>query len=159
VASASGTSSIASSVDSHFSSVQQPQRATAAGINKPTITVSEKDRLRQANPALLVLTHPYLEPWHRLSIRTSVGEYGIGVIFVPLYEDQDEDDEEELPVLRPLDPRTMTSFPTSFADLVKKSGSSTLDREMKLRINLAADVESKIPEIIDGVKDIMGIDE
>lgn len=94
-----------------------------------------------------------------------MGDYGIGVIFVPLEdEDEDEDenerDEEDLPVLRPLDPTTMTSFPASFSTFSKKSrGWGSLNGEMKLRIDVSADVEAKTAEIIEGVMDVMGVDE
>ena len=132
---------------------------TSSYIHNPVFTLSEHERLRRSNPALMVLTHPGLAKWHKLAIRTSVGEYGIGVIFVPLYDDHEED-EEELPVLRPLDPRTMTSFPTSFANFgMKARGWGNLHSEMKLRIDTDADVEAKTAEIIDGVKSVMDVDE
>ena len=94
-----------------------------------------------------------------------MGDYGIGVIFVPLedeHEDEDEKegDEEDLPVLRPLDPTTMMSFPASFGTFSNKSrGWRSLDGEMKLRIDVSADVEAKTAEIIEGVMDVMGADE
>ena len=137
-----------------------PPDASASGPNV-VFTLSEEERLRRANPALMVLTHPELETWHKLAIRTAVGDYGIGVIFVPLYaEDEDEDEEEDLPILQPLDPRTMTSFPVSFGSIAKKTtGWGNLDEEMKLHISVNADVEGKITEIIDGVRDVMGVNE
>ncbi|ORY55856.1 uncharacterized protein BCR38DRAFT_478958 [Pseudomassariella vexata] len=68
--------------------------ANATYVNKPPTTVfaavSENDRLQQSNPAILVLTHTELEKWHKLAIRKTVGEYRIGVIFVPLPEYYDE---------------------------------------------------------------------
>ncbi len=131
-------------------------------VHNPVFTLSEQERLRRANPALMVLTHPELEPWHKLAIRTAVGEYGIGVIFVPLYDDIEgaEEDEEELPILRPLDPTAMTSFPTSFGAFAKRAdGTGNLDMEMRLRINVDADVEGKITEIINSVRDVMGVGE
>jgi len=129
-------------------------------------TVSEEERRRRANPALMVLTHPYLAKWHKLSIRTAVGDYGLGVIFVPLYQDAESDPEDydqadEPPILRPLDPTTMTKFPTSFGDTSnprEREGKGRLYSEMKLSIDVNADVEGKIAEILDGVRDIMGID-
>lgn len=141
-----------------------PPDASASGGLNAVFTLSEEERLRRANPALMVLTHPGLEKWHKLAIRTTVGDYGLGVIFVPLEgEEQEEGDEEEdLPILRPLDPTMMTSFPVSFggAFAAKKArGWGTLDREMKLRIDVDADVEGKTAEIIEGVRDVMGVDE
>lgn len=100
---------------------------------------------------MMVVTHPVLEQWHKDSIRHVVGEYGIGVIFVPLDED------EELPVLKPLDPRTMTSFASlgSFGDAQKTTTGTTLDDEIVLRVNIEAKVEDLIEDIVDGVRDIM----
>lgn len=113
-------------------------------------TLSEDEKLRKANPALMVVTHPDLEKWHKDSIRKAVGEYGIGVIFVPLSED------EELPVLKPLDPSTMTSFASlgSFG-ATKKAASATLGEEIVLRVNVEANVEDLIEDIVDGVREIM----
>jgi hypothetical protein len=122
-------------------------------INKPpAFSLSEDERLRKANPALMVVTHPELEKWHKNSIREAVGEYGIGVIFVPLNEDEDE----ELPVLKPFDPRTMTSFASlgSFGTAKSAAGAS-LDEEIVLRVNVEAKVEDLIEDIVDGVRDIM----
>jgi hypothetical protein len=115
-------------------------------------TISEGGKLRKANPALMVVTHPYLQHWHKDSIKKAVGEYGIGVIFVPLYEDKDE----ELPVLKPLDPRTMTSFALlgTFGAAQKAAG-ATLDEEIVLRVNVEANVEDIIEEIVEGVREIM----
>ncbi|CAJ2502665.1 Uu.00g100590.m01.CDS01 [Anthostomella pinea] len=133
-----------------------------------TITLSDEERRRRASPALMVLTHPELAAWHKQAIRSAVGEYGIGVILVPLDREENNDDEdknegeeeeeEDLPILRPLDPRTMTSFPASFDDFAareEKERGGSLDREMKLRIDVNADVEGKTTEIIEGVRDIM----
>ena len=115
----------------------------------------------------MVLTQPALEDWHRAAIRSSVGEYGLGVIFAPLYDDgtsgeggksDDDDDDDELPVLQPLDPRTMTSFPAPFVALAKKPrGWGSLDVEMKIRVNAEGDVESKTAEIIEQVRYVMGV--
>jgi gluconate kinase len=150
---ASATSSLdavasTSSIASSFISSGAP---TAKYINKPPVfTLSEDEKLRKANPALMVVTHPDLEKWHKDSIRKAVGEYGIGVIFVPLSED------EELPVLKPLDPSTMTSFASlgSFG-ATKKAASATLGEEIVLRVNVEANVEDLIEDIVDGVREIM----
>ena len=107
----------------------------------------------------MVLTHPGLESWHKAVIRSAVGDYGIGVIFVPLYrESEKSEDEEDLPILRPLDPRTMTSFPVSFDSLARKPrGWGKLGEEMNIRIDVNADVEGQTSEIIDDVRYVMGV--
>jgi hypothetical protein len=136
-----------------------PFSASTSGVNAVFAT-PESERLRSANPVLMVLTHPKLEAWHKRAIRAAVGDYSIGVIFVPL-ESEEEDDEEDLPVLRPLDPSTMTSFPmASFGTFPTKArGWGNLDEEMKLRIDTDADIAGKTAEIIEGVREVIGIDE
>ncbi|KAK5655852.1 hypothetical protein OQA88_5391 [Cercophora sp. LCS_1] len=125
-------------------------------------TVSEEERKRRANPALMVLTHPELEAWHKLAIRNAVSPYGIGIVFVPLY--REEEQEEELPVLRPLDPTTMSSFPVSFERFgaekgkEKDKGWGTLETEMKIVIDVDADVEGRTEEIVRLVRECMGVD-
>ncbi|RYP31505.1 hypothetical protein DL767_005728 [Monosporascus sp. MG133] len=151
VTSASSSSDAVVSTSSTASSFMSSGTPTKKYINKPpTSTLSEEEKLRKANPALMVVTHPDLEKWHKDSIRKAVGEYGIGVIFVPLYED------EELPVLKPLDPKTMTSFASlgSFGTTQKATG-ATLDEEIVLRVNADAKVEDLIKDIVDGVREIM----
>ena len=141
------TSSVASSF---MSPVALPPSTTTQYINKPpTVTLSEDEKFRKANPALMVVTHPILEQWHKDSIRSVVGEYGIGVIFVPLYEEEDE----ELPILQPLDPRTMMSFGS--LEAVPKSAGKTLGEEILLRVDVEATVEDLAEDIVDGVRDIM----
>lgn len=139
---AGSTSSIASSV--MFSGAPKY-------INKPPVaTQSEDERLSRANPALMVLTHPGLENWHKECIRKTVGDYDIGVIFVSLDED------EELPVLKPLNPRTMTSFGSlGTFGTARRVVRQTWDEEMVLRVNVDANVEDLAGEILDGVQDIM----
>ncbi|RDW66016.1 hypothetical protein BP6252_09651 [Coleophoma cylindrospora] len=145
-------------------------------VNKHVFTVSEGDRRRALNPALMVLTHPELEPWHRDAIRGAVGEYGIGVIFVPLFKtgaeeeenDGDDEEEEELPVLRPLDPRMISGF-TSF-DALKaavggveggeklkygKGKAGNLEEEMVLEVDVGGRVEDIAEEVVKGVEDVM----
>ena len=112
--------------------------------------LSDEEKMRKANPALMVVTHPELEAWHKESIRTVVGEYGIGVIFVPL---GGEEEEEELPVLKALDPRTMTSF-GSFG-VVQKPAAKTLDEEIVLKVDSGGNVEDIIEDIVSGVNEIM----
>lgn len=144
------TSSIASS----FTSSDKP---TTKYINKPPVlALSEDENLRKANPALMTITHPELEKWHKDSIRKTVGEYGIGVIFVPLYEDEDEDEDEDLPILKPLDPKIITDLASlgSFGT-AKKAAGATVDEEIMLRVNIEAKVEDLIEKIVAGVRDIM----
>lgn len=123
---------------------------TGKYINKPppVAILSEDEKQRQANPALMVTTHPVLEQWHKDSIRHVVGEYGIGVIFVPL-------DVDELPVLKPLDPRTMTSFASAFNVAQDLSPGGSLEEEMVLSVNTEAKVENLIDDIVGRVRDIM----
>ncbi|KAK6866222.1 hypothetical protein PG995_002750 [Apiospora arundinis] len=150
--------------------------ASTQYTNKPVFAEPDAAaRERRANPALMVLTHPELEGWHRTAIRESVGEYGVGVVFVPLYrdsssstdEDEDEDEEEEeedLPVLKPLDPRTMTSF-GSFDQIASAALSSSkkqpaggpglLGEEIVLKVNVEGQIEELIQEIVEGARDIM----
>jgi hypothetical protein len=164
----SSSSSAPNSASPYIASSQPPARPitstfqteTSAPKGLAVFTLSEKERQRRANPALMVLTHPELEPWHKLAIRNAVSPYGIGIIFVPLYAEAEEED--ELPVLRPLDPLTMSSFPVSFgnsqAEAKKERGWGTLNREMKVRIDVDADVEAKTAEIIELVREVMGVD-
>lgn len=132
-----------------------------SSIANPFFTLSEMERLRRGNPALLVLAHPELETWHKLAIRTALRDYRIGVIFVPLYEDEDDGaEQDDLPILRPLDPATMTSFPTNPGAPVRRPrGWGDLDEEIEVRVAQDADVDGKIRDIIEGVRDVMGIDE
>lgn len=134
--------------------------APSAGSNK-VFTMSETERLRRANPVLMVLAHPELEPWHKIAIRKALGDYRIGIIFVPLYEEDDDTGSEgDLPVLRPLDPALMTSFSASprFSH-GRTRGWGNLDEEMKVRVTEEADVDEKIQEIINGIGNVIGIDD
>ncbi|KAK0620709.1 hypothetical protein B0T14DRAFT_236480 [Immersiella caudata] len=165
----SSSSSAPTSTAPYIASSQPPARPitstfqteTSAPRGLTVFTLSEQERRRRANPALMVLTHPELESWHKLAIRNAVSPYGIGIIFVPLYEEKDEE-EEVLPVLRPLDPSTMSSFPASFeqlrAETKKQRDWGTLDREMKIWIDVDSDVGAKTAEIIELVRDAMGVD-
>ncbi|TVY86051.1 hypothetical protein LAWI1_G008940, partial [Lachnellula willkommii] len=142
-----------SSVASSFMSMSAPP-TSAKYVNRPppvpALFLSEDEKLRK-NPALMVVTHPELEPWHRDAIREAVGEYGIGVIYVPLLQD------EKLPVLKPLDPRTMTSF-AALGDLGarEKAGGASLGEEILLRVDGEGSVEGIIEDVVEGVREIMG---
>lgn len=126
-------------------------------VQNTVFTVPESELRRRANPALLVVTHPPLYSWHRYAIRNAVEDYKIGVIFVPL-EESNDDDEDDLPTLQPLDPTKLTSFPTSFGSFGSKPEvTGSLDREMRLDICVDADVEGKIDEIVNGASQIMGV--
>jgi hypothetical protein len=148
---------------------------TSQYINQPVFTISEEERRRKLNPALMVLTHPELEAWHKDAIRKATGEYGIGIIFVPLFKiDAEHDDElekkgkNELPVLRPLDPTTISEF-TSFDALraaagavdgekklkYGKSKEGNLEEEMVLEVDVGGRVEEIIEEVVRGVRDVM----
>ena len=148
---------------------------TSQYINKPVFATSEEERRRKLNPALMVLTHPELEAWHKDAIREVIGEYGIGIIFVPLFKiDAEHDDElekkgeDELPVLRPLDPRTVSEF-TSFNALRAAAGGvdgekklkygkgkeGNLEEEMMLEVDVRGSVEEIIEEVVRGIRDVM----
>ncbi|KAK0702292.1 hypothetical protein B0H67DRAFT_500434 [Lasiosphaeris hirsuta] len=133
---------------------------------KPPATMLKEKPMSNENPALMVLTHPELERWHKLSIRTAVEEYGVGVIFVPLYIEteaqakDDEDTDEDYPILRPLDPSTMTSFPAtsnrSF-DAYNRGIGKALDGGAQLRIDVNADVDRQTVEVINGARTLLGL--
>jgi hypothetical protein len=125
--------------------------STAKFVNRPPASIfglSDKEKARKENKALMVVTHPDLEAWHKESIRKAVGDYGIAVIFVPLGERQ----EEELPVLKPLDPKTMTCF-EPFAEMGKRT--RTLDEEIVVRLDGNGNVEDTIEDIVSEVKEIL----
>jgi hypothetical protein len=148
---------------------------TSQYINQPVFAISEEERRRKSNPALMVLTHPELEAWHKDAIRNAVGEYGIGIIFVPLFKIDAEDDDElenmeedDLPVLRPLDPSTISGF-TSFDALRAAAGGvdggkklkygkgkeGNLEEEMVLEVDIGGTVEEIIEGVVRGVRDVM----
>lgn len=139
------------SVSSDGSSVVSSPATDKPYINKTsTATYLEEARLRKANPVLMVVTHPDLHSWHRTCIRMAVGEYGIGVIFIPL------DHHAEPPVLRMLDPQTMTSF-TSLSDFAaaRKAAQRDWSEEIVLSVDIEATVSDISEEIISGVQEIM----
>ncbi|KAF2469608.1 uncharacterized protein BDR25DRAFT_304341 [Lindgomyces ingoldianus] len=165
------------SVASSASSVGATPSDNVGYINQSVFAISEQEQRRKSNPALMVLTHPELEPWHKDAIRQATGEYRIGIIFVPLYkadteQDDENEEEEEFPVLKPLDPATIRGF-TSFDALRAAAGGGDGDRlgkklkygkgkegnleeEMVLKVDINGGVEEIIEEIVDGVRDVMG---
>lgn len=153
--SASSVASDVSSIDTAGSTSSIASSGMSYGapkyINKPPVVIqSEDDNIHKANPVLMVLTHPQLESWHKNCIRKAIGDYGIGVIFVPLDED------EELPVLKPLDPRTMTSFGSlSTFGVARRAVCPIWDKELILNVNVEAKVEDLSQENVDGVRDIV----
>lgn len=159
------SSSDTSSRDQYMSPSSPPLPVTStflpdgpAPCVNTVFTLSEEERRRRLNPALMVLTHPELERWHKSAIRTAVGDYGIGVIFVPLQKGE-EDEENYLPCLRPLDPKTMSTFPASIGHDAKSNGESGgMGREMTISVDSNDDVESKTLGIIEAVKDVMGME-
>ncbi|KAL3421391.1 hypothetical protein PVAG01_07836 [Phlyctema vagabunda] len=153
IASVSSLSDYPSSVPSIASSFKTSGPAIKKYANKPPILkLSEDEKLRKANPALMVVTHPDLEQWHKDSIRKTVGDYGIGVIFVPLSED------EELPILKPLDPRTMTSFASlGRFGAVNTPARKNWEGEIVLKVDVEAKVEDLIEAITGGVREIMNV--
>ncbi|KAF4876507.1 hypothetical protein CGCSCA1_v004402 [Colletotrichum siamense] len=147
VASATSDAASTSSIARSFMSSGPP---TTIYVNKPVMSTRLGDETgRKLNPALMVVTHPELEQWHKDSIRKTVEEYGIGVLFVPLYEE-----EEELPVLKPLDPRVMTSFGSIPRP---KAAHGYLGEETVLRVDIEAKVEEIIQEIVENAREIMEV--
>ncbi|KAM7194038.1 hypothetical protein V8F20_008134 [Naviculisporaceae sp. PSN 640] len=128
------------------------------------IPLSDQDRLRRDNPVLMVLTHAQLEKWHKQAIRNAIKGYGIAVVFVPLDEEEedvenqcddhhDEHDDmqdQNMPILRPLNPKTMTSF----GDIVMQPEVSRRrweDVELQVEVDVHADVGHRKDEILQGV--------
>ncbi|KAF4835843.1 hypothetical protein CGCTS75_v002308 [Colletotrichum tropicale] len=147
------TTSDAASTSSIAKSLMSSGPPTTKYVNKPIMSTSLGDENGQkSNLALMVVTHPELEQWHKDSIRKAVEEYGIGILFVPLYEDKDE---EELPLLKPLDPRVMTSFGSIASIPCPKVSRGYLGEETLLRVDIEAKVEDIIEEIVDGARGIM----
>jgi len=148
--------------------------ATNQYINKSVFTISDEERRRKLNPALMVLTHPDVEAWHKDAIRNAVGEYGIGILFVPLFTiavehkgELEKTEKDELPVLKPFDPRTISGF-TSFDALRAAAGvddgnnlkygkgkEGNLEEEMVLEVDVRGSVEEIAKEVVSGVTDVM----
>jgi len=149
--SSGSSASFVSSIASSIGSTGVPP-VDVGYINKPpAMALTETNRLRKENRALMVVTHPTLEQWHRDSIRKAVGEYGIGIVFVPL----EGTDSDELPVLKPLDPRTMASFPSLGSSSSAMRAAPTLEDEIVLKVNVEAKIEDLAEDIIDGVGEII----
>ena len=160
---ASALSSSGSDASSFFGApAAGPASATARYVNAPPAPVTREglrlpgaDNPSTPNPALMVLTHPELERWHKVCIKKAVGEYGVGVLFVPLHDDDD------FPRLRPLDPRTMTSFgPSSLAASAFPPAAEdrgVLRSDDVVRVDVDADVEGIIEEVVQGVRDALGV--
>lgn len=168
--SASSVTSLASSFEPPSSSALASRQDEATGPGRllvpgfvavsngmPSMSVNgvfrlaEIERPRRANSVLVVLTHPELDAWHK--IKAAVSDYDIGIVFVPLYDEEAEEGDEDgdLPVLQPLDPTVTKSLP------VLNSGNArdSTWQEMKLYIDVDADVQSIFDQIVDGVKDIL----
>jgi len=127
----------------------------------------------------MVLTHPDVEEWHRDAIREATGEYGIGIIFVPLFktdtdqgEKEEDEEEEDLPILRPFDPTTISGFTSFDAFRAAASGvdserklkygqgkKGNLEEEMVLNIDVGGNIENIIEEVLKGVQNVMSIGE
>lgn len=165
---AEGGASSASSLASSPADTSEKYSSMLSTYVSPSISKqsAEEEKKRKENPALLVLTHPEMEQWHKDIIREGVREYGIGVLFVPLFENE-VDEEEELPVLQPLSRESTSQF-QSFDQMRSavrvgerleygygKSG--TLDEEMLLSINVHGTVEDITAEIVHGVTNIMSV--
>lgn len=164
--SASSISSTSSTAVSH-NSLASSRNDFSTGAEAPStgsntlFTVSELAKLRQKNPILMVLAHPDLEKWNISAIRKSLSDFRIGVILVPLDQEQDEDEEDDdPPLLQPLDPARLTSFSASFAAMTLPSVKrNTLDQEIKINVETTADVEKTIRDIVVGIKDVIEIEE
>ncbi|KAK4494109.1 hypothetical protein PRZ48_014407 [Zasmidium cellare] len=141
----SDASDFSASDDASIGSSVMSSAATPKYINKPPIAGLSQEK---SNSALLVLTHPKLEAWQEACIMRCVGEYSIGVIFVPL-DEWLEEDEEDLPILRPFDPTTMTSF-GSFAKPPRN-----WTKKIVVKADASAVVEDLAEEIIGKVRDVI----
>jgi hypothetical protein len=112
-------------------------------VNKPSAISYQSRQSSEDNRLVLVITHPKLDTWHKRCIQSTLDDYGIGVIFVPL------DKDNELPVLKPLDPRTITSLDQS--SQVHRRDDSTIT----LRVEAGGKVEETIGQIVYDVKEFL----
>lgn len=151
LASESGASSLASSV------VGSAAQASSY-INKSVLSMLSTSNVDQKpNPALLALTHPELTALQKKAIRECVQVYSIGVIFVPLdvkkaKKGLDEDEDHDLPILRPMDPRTMTSFGSIGPP---RQSARNWSLEILLKVDVNATVLEIAEEIVDKTKEVM----
>lgn len=156
-------SSVASSASSRPESVTSHVFEPATAVENTSVnvrfTISDEERRRKENVVLLVLTQPELEAWHRTAIRRAVGEYGIGVIYIQLYEDDEVTSEDELAVLQPLNPMIMSKFPGLVGLQTKPRGWGTLHVEMKVMVDTMESVEQQVIEIAKEVCYIIGAKE
>lgn len=105
-------------------------------MNNPPATSFHSRQSAEDNRLVLVITHPKLDDWHKNCVQNTLSDYGIGVIFVPLDEDDD------LPVLKPLDPTTIMSFDQ--LSQVHRRESATVT----LRVGTDGTVEETIHQIV-----------
>lgn len=137
VSASSETASVVSSAASSLSPFSAP---AAQYINKPPPMA----QIQEKRPILMVITHPELDHWHKSCIHNTLDDYGIGVIFVPLNED------DRLPVPDTPDPKTITSF-----DQLGSFGRQHDQGTIVLRVDVDDKVEELVEQIIAGVKDIL----
>lgn len=146
-------SSVASEPESVGGSVfDRPTSTAGAKLASLRAALAKEEDKENTQPVLLVLTHPALESWSKQAIRSAVGEYGIGVIYLQLYED--EEDEDELPVLQPLSQLSMTSFGAG-----KQRGWGNLTEEMKIVVDTNQPVNKQAAEVTEDVQFIIGMDD
>lgn len=157
------SSSLASSgtdhADKHYSTLK-------IHVNAPIATHSRMEDLkRDGSPSLLILTHPEMEQWHKDVIRETVQEYGIGVLFVPLYGEVAHENKDHFPILQPLN-RSMVQDFQSFEqmraalarDRDKEYGhgkKADLGQEMVLKVDAAGTVEELTAEIVAGARNVI----
>ncbi|OAL45677.1 hypothetical protein IQ07DRAFT_684065 [Pyrenochaeta sp. DS3sAY3a] len=143
-------------------------------ISQPNRSVLERANLENPTSALMVLTHPDIEPWHKNAIQEATNEYSIGIIFIPLFRSHGQYDDkakvperDELPILRPLAPSSISGF-TSFdamrtaAEGLGNDGLTigscvrgTEDEDILLEVNVDATVEEITHEIVGRVQSIL----
>lgn len=142
------TGSSASSIASL--NVMQSAAVAKPYINKPPAPYSSVGGPGQSNAVLMVLTLPILLDWHRRCIRAAVKDYSIGMVFVPL------DVRPEPPMLKVLDPRTMTTFSAiSDASVGRMKAWPDWSEEVVLEVDVEARVETIAEEIVEGVLQIV----
>lgn len=147
-------SSVASEPESVSGSIfDKPTTATAAVDPKIARLRAALEKEKTSQPVLLVLTLPVLANWSKQAIRDALGEYGIGVIYLHLYEEEEEE-EEELPILQPLSHLTMSSFGAG-----KQRGWGNLTEEMKIVVDTNQPVNKQASEVTEDIQFIIGMDD